>query len=288
MKAKLLAKMISTGAIGVITSGFFGLGFADWTFNASSSNNQTSNIQVTQDWTFSTAPISEGDTIEVDAYGNVTINGESVDGAIDYDGDFELNGGTVTMDIGVNDEGELVVAGFTATSIAITKQTKYAELIFPSSVTINDTSYPITGITSQVSLSIAGTQTSKHVQVVVPEGYSSICDDCFGNISVTKQTAYIYYSLPSTLEYLGNHTFNFSISKTDQHLSGTENVTESGTTYTLTGSYAGTKEQFRTLLAQSAAQYGSGYCFFTGASSNVSITCSNGTLTYNSSGSEVQ
>lgn len=48
--------------------------------------------------------------------------------------------------------------------------------------------------------------------------------------------------------------------------------------------YSGTKEQFKTLIANSAEKYGSGYTFFTGASGNVSVTCSDGEVTYGSNG----
>ena len=48
--------------------------------------------------------------------------------------------------------------------------------------------------------------------------------------------------------------------------------------------YSGTKEQFKTLIYNSADKYGSGYTFFSGASGNVSVTCSDGEVTYRSNG----
>lgn len=250
-------------------SGFFAIAFASWQFNSSDNTAETANVGITS-WSFgSDLPISEGDTIEISNNGTVTINGETVEAEISYpDGNPSTGGGTVSMEIGVVD-GELAVTEYAANNIANNWFSRSATLSFPASIEIDGVTYPILGLSEPVTLDISGTLLSRTIAVNVPEGYKYICDEVFQNVSCDVNTT-INFSLPSTLEYLGYHAFKFGVNRL------TENI-----------SYAGTTTQFKELVTNSATTYGSGYTFFSGATGNISITCSGGTVVYDKNGNYV-
>ena len=75
------------------------------------------------------------------------------------------------------------------------------------------------------------------------------------------------FHLPKSLQYLGYETFKMDINR-----------------LTVVIDYSGTREQFKTLIANSADKYGSGYTFFTGASDYVYVTCSDGEVIYRPNG----
>lgn len=75
------------------------------------------------------------------------------------------------------------------------------------------------------------------------------------------------FNLPVSLRYLGYETFNMDINR-----------------LTVEIKYSGTKEQFKTLIADSTDKYGSEYTFFSGASDYVYVTCSDGEVTYRPNG----
>ena len=261
-----LISLLSILALGVLSSISFG--YASWQFNKSDAPTEVVNAGVTNKWTFhDPIPIEPGQTIKVDENGNVSIDGQTIENAkITYPKDQDLNGGEVTMNIGVDENGDLAVTEYAASNIAGNWFTTNAIVNLPESVSINGTEYPILGLSQPLSMEVGGVLISKNISVNVPEGYKYVCDKAFNTISCVRNTT-MTFNLPASLEYLGYQTFKMNINR-----------------LTVEISYSGTKEQFKTLVANSADKYGSGYTFFSGASGNVSVTCSDGKVTYRSNG----
>lgn len=261
-----LISLISILALGVLSSITFG--YASWQFNKSDAPVEVINAGVTDKWTFhGPLPIEPGQTIKVDEYGNVSIDGQTIENAeITYPEDQVLHGGEVTMSIGVDENGDLAVTEYAASNIAGNWFTTNAIVNLPESVSINGTEYPILGLSQPLSMEVGGVIISKNISVNVPEGYEYVCDKAFNTISCVRNTT-MTFNLPASLKYLGYQTFKMNINR-----------------LTVEINYSGTKEQFKTLITNSADKYGSGYTFFSGASGNVSVTCSDGEVTYRSNG----
>ena len=261
-----LISLISILAFGVFSSITFG--YASWQFNKSDAPVEVVNAGVTNNWTFhDPLPIEPGQTIEVDEDGNVSIDGKTIENAeIKYPKDQDLKGGEVTMNIGVDENGDLAVTEYAASNIAGSWFTSNATVNLPKSVSINGTEYPILGLSKPLSMEVGGVIISKNISVNVPGGYEYVCDKAFNTISCVRNTT-MTFNLPASLKYLGYQTFKMNINQ-----------------LTVNINYSGTKEQFKTLISNSADKYGSGYTFFNGASGNVSVTCSDGEVTYRSNG----
>lgn len=254
------------------------LGYASWQFNASTTPVETVNVGITN-WAFTETPIEPGQTISVDDDGNVYIDGVLVEDAeVTYPNGAQpnTNGGTISYEIGVVD-GELVVTDYSATDIASDWSSflgSNSVVSFPSAIVINGQSYPIMGVSEPVTLEIdkpfsLGLVTTS-LTIEIPEGYKFICDDAFQNLTSVSRNSSVTFSLPSTLEYLGHHAFKMNI-----------------TNCSISITYAGTKQQFKDLINASSAEYGSGYTFFNGANGNITISCSDGNVVYNRSGTYV-
>ena len=242
--------------------------FASWQFNAADTSNDNTSAIITE-WEFAPAPpIEPGQTITIDDDGNVSIDGEPrSDIEITYpDGQTpSTGGGSITYNIGVVD-GELVVTDYTATDLASSFFSTNAVATLPASITIDGQEYAIMGLSQPISLEIQRILLGGSVTINVPEGYRYVCDNAFQGLSSNRgSTATI--NLPSSLEYLGNACFKMNI-----------------TNVTMEIHYAGTKAQFNALVEASKAEYGSNYNFFTGATGNVSVTCSDGNAVYNRNG----
>ena len=261
-----LISLISILALGALSSITFG--YASWQFNKSDAPVEVIYAGVTNKWTFhDPLPIEPGQIIKVDEDGNVSIDGQAVENAeITYPKGQDLNGGEVTMDIGVDENGDLAVTEYAASNIASDWFTSNATVNLPESVSINGTEYPILGLSQPLSMEVGGVIISKNISVNVPEGYEYVCDKAFNTISCVRNTT-MTFNLPASLEYLGYETFKMNINR-----------------LTVEINYSGTKDQFKTLVANSADKYGSGYTFFSDASGNVYVTCSDGEVTYTSDG----
>jgi len=261
-----LISLISILALGVLSSITFG--YASWQFSKSDNSVEVVNAGVTSKWTFhDPLPIEPGQTIEVDEDGSVSIDGQIIEDAdITYPKGQDLNGGEVTMSIGVDENGDLAVTKYAATNIAGAWFTSNATVNLPESVSINGTEYPILGLSEPLSMEVGGVIISKDISVNVPEGYEYVCDKAFNTISCVRNTT-MTFNLPQSLKYLGYQIFKMDINR-----------------LTVEINYSGTKEQFKTLIADSAIKYGSGYTFFSGASDDVSVKCSDGYVTYSSNG----
>ncbi len=261
-----LISLISILALGVLSSIPFG--YASWQFNKSDAPVEVINAGVTDKWTFhDPLPIEPGQTIKVDEYGNVSIDGQTIEDAeITYPEDQVLHGGEVTMSIGVDENGDLAVTEYAASNIAGNWFTTNAIVNLPETVSINGTEYPILGLSQPLSMEVGGVIISKDISVKVPEGYEYLCDKAFNTISCVRNTTMTFH-LPKSLQYLGYETFKMDINR-----------------LTVVIDYSGTREQFKTLIANSADKYGSGYTFFTGASDYVYVTCSDGEVIYRPNG----
>lgn len=260
-------------------SASFLVGYASWQFNKTDNTSEVTNVSVSK-WTF--APIDEGSNIHIDGDGNVTITDEEgnpvpAEAEVTYpDGTtINPNGGTVNIDIGTNENGDLVVTDFSATNLNSSGWFATESAIsFPESIVINGNEYPVVAISTPVTIQTNNSILSaRNCSITVPEGYLSICDDAFQNVTASagflSSTTFTYY-LPSTLEYLGNHAIKVNVSN------GSVNV-----------QYAGTRAQFIELVNASAAAYTGGgtYCFFTATgNTRCTVTCSDRTVTYNQNG----
>ena len=189
---------------------------------------------------------------------------EVEDAEITYPEEQVLHGGEVTMNIGVDENGDLAVTEYAASNIAGNWFTTNATVNLPETVSINGTEYPILGLSQPLSIEVCGVIISKDISVNVPEGYEYVCDNAFNTISCVRNTI-MTFNLPVSLRYLGYETFKMDINR-----------------LTVEIKYSGTKEQFKTLIADSTDKYGSGYTFFSRASDYVSVKCSDGEVTYTS------
>ena len=272
-------KIITISAMLALSIGAsFSLAFASWQFNKADAPETISALGITSNWTFG-SPIEPGSTITIDSDGTISIDGTPIlDATVTYPDGSEPDpgGGTISYDIGVVD-GELVVTNYEATDLNKNGgwfSSSDSTIAFPDHITINGTDYPVVAVSQPVSINLTNHITgSDTVKVVVPEGYRSICDNAFQDISADN-TGFFYgsvpvtYELPTSLEYLGHHAFKLDVSKVD-------------TTIT----YAGTKAQFKALINASASEYGSGYTFFTASDNNrCTVTCSDGNIVYNQNG----
>ena len=260
----------------------FSIAYASWEFNKSDNASEVSNVGVTN-WGF--APIDSGNTIIVDENGNVTIKDEDgnvvpAEAEVTYpDGTtVNTNGGTVEIDIGTNENGDLVVTDYVATDINgnSTWSSGSSSVSFPETIIINGQEYPVVSINTPVSISASNgvIWANNSCSITVPEGYVSICDDAFQNVNAStgflSGSTTFTYSLPASLEYLGNHAIKMNVA------GGSVVV-----------NYAGTKAQFQALASASASAYTGGgtYCFFTAANNNTcTVTCSDGSLTCRQNG----
>ena len=262
-------------------SASFALGFAAWEFNKTDNVAEISNISISN-WTF--APIEEGTNIVIDTDGNGTVTDEdgnviTTDVEVTYpDGtNVDVHGGEVTIDIGTNDEGDLVVTDYHATDVngdtSLFSGGSSSEICFPETIIINGEEYDVVAINTPVTISATNGffWNNNSVSVTVPEGYISICDEAFQNVNastgwlISGSTTFNYH-LPESLQYLGYHAIKLNVSGGS-----------------VTVNYSGTRAQFRALVSASAAAYlGQGtYCFVTGENNNTTctVTCSDGSLT---------
>ena len=138
-----------------------------------------------------------GGAVIIDEEGNetpveVTVNN---DGSVNYaDEDISV---TITQD----DEGNLVVTEFTAETGGFVTFFTGSSVYLPTSITIGDNTYPVTGIAEPLSISFGWSLGGKHVYI--PEGYTYICDNAFEQI-----TDSVTFHMPSTMQYIGHGAFN--------------------------------------------------------------------------------
>lgn len=268
-----LITLLSMATLAVSASVFFA--FASWQFNKTASTPEITDVGVTQ-WEFQ-SPIEPGQVITVDDDGNITIDGQPVpDGEVTYPGGQtpNANGGSINYEVGVDDDGNLVVTEYDASGLNsnyVLFGDSNSVVSLPGSVIINGESYPIVKLSQPIDLDVTKNTwailASSTVEVNIPEGYTYVCDGAFSHLSANRNTAFTF-NLPKSLDYLGNGAFKLNANNCS-----------------VTINYAGTTTEFKNLVNTSAAQFGEGYKFFTGASGRVTVHCYGGDVVYNTNGS---
>lgn len=250
---------------GTLSSALTTKGYAAWTFNSSSNNLNNVNVVVTGEdsWQFSqydsgtTIIINENGTADIiDSEGNTIQENVPITYETDAGNQTIIVDGTTETTINILNDGTVEITSINATttrdwlkslSYVINGQTLY----LPERYTINGEVLEVTKLSSPVEVSGSYVLNYRIVNsIVVPEGYTSLCDYAFYNTYVKDQCS---FSLPSTLEYMGSFCFNNSINPS---------IT-----------YASTVADFITLASNSAADW-----LGTSTSNTTTITCTDGTL----------
>ena len=278
-KHKFKIAFLST-LLALVVGGSFFVAHASWQFNASASPMENIGVAVTN-WTFDDLPVTPENTIVVNSDGSVTIldengNPTELEAEVSYpEGEtVETHGGSVSIELGVVD-GEIVVTDYSATGMNSGSGifgVRDSTIVFPASIEIEGTNYPIVSISEPVEISASnGLIRGSTCDVQIPEGYKTICDDAFQNVSASGSgwgTTTFTFNLPSTLTYLGNHAIKLNVSGGS-----------------VTVNFAGTVAQFKTLVSNSASAYGSGYSFFTASgTTRCTVNCSDSQVVYNQDG----
>ncbi len=198
MKNKFLIAILSLFAA---VAGVFSVGQASWAYTANQANDNYSITAKVPEWQFhDPLPIEPGQTIEIDDNGNVTINGETVEAEIDTDGQDTYDNGDVSIKVGVDEDGNLVLTEFT-TSNSSFWAVFGSDIYLPTAITIDGASYPITGISEALDIELTSAWIGTNT-IHIPEGYTYICDGAFASI-----TAKATFELPSTLVSIGSGAF---------------------------------------------------------------------------------
>jgi hypothetical protein len=251
---------------GTLTSVVISNGYAAWTFNSSSNQLKNVNVLVTDADNWSFLPYESGTTIVIndngtaaiiDSEGNVIEDNIPVTYETDGGQQTVIENGTTQTTINILDDGTVEITSLSATttrnwaqslSYILNGQTLY----LPEQYTVNGTELEVTKLSTPVKISGSVVLNARIVdEVIVPEGYVSLCDYAFYNSYLQENCV---FNLPSTLEYMGALCFNNALNPS---------IT-----------YASTVEDFKTLAANSASNW-----IGQSSSTRTTITCIDGTLT---------
>ncbi len=250
---------------GVMLSSYATKGYAAFTFSAESTSINPVPTVVTN-WTFNNQ--EPGTTIVIDGNGNATISGGEHDGesveityVTDDEGNSLINNGSVTTQIEINEDGTVSITQFDVTpgsgSIGDINYIFYGETLYlPSQYVIDGQVYPVSSLDqplkvekAKLLIGIAAVN-----NVIVPEGYVSLCAEAFYGNNCSFKTP-VAFNLPSTLTSIGYHAIDLADSPKIN--------------------YAGTKAQFRALSNNSGNWVGRS----SGSNNTITVTCSDGNLT---------
>lgn len=205
MKHKILIPLIAlfaaTSIIGTTYSAFV------FNNNIAVENAVTLNLLA---WEFIPADLQPGDIIIINN-GTVTVNGEEVESEIDYgDGDSAYSGdsgATTHLEIHVNDDGSLSITTYDLQPNAALFGTNDGTAYFPQYVNINGEQVQITSIAEPVNFESTRVLfvDSQVNNIVIPEGYTSICNRAFYNCSLANPTT---FSFPLTITTIGSQIIN--------------------------------------------------------------------------------
>lgn len=256
----LLAYSVLFG--GVILNSYANKGYAAFTFSAESTSINQVPTLVTN-WTFNN--LEPGTTIVIDENGNGTINGEQVEITIvtNDDGNDLINNGSVTTQIEINDDGTVSITQFDVTPGSGSTITDINSIIsgetlyLPSQYVIDGQVYPVTSLNQPLKIEgvkiFIGSYSAVN-NVIIPEGYTSLCDEAFYGNNCSFKTP-VTFNFPSTLTSIGVHAIDLA---DDPKIN-----------------YAGTKAQFIEL--SNASPYWVGRS--RGSNNSITVTCSDGSLT---------
>ena len=229
-----------------------GTTYSTWAFINVANNDNIITFHV-PDWHFSESVISEGQVIVVDDDGVMTIDGEVVEsGELENPGDNKsFDNGTVNISVELNDDGELVLTEFTTTPTSTISALFYGSVIYlPSGVSVDGTTYPITGIDQPLNISVSsilGYNTS--VTVNIPDSYTYICGEAFASITGTAT-----FNMPKSIISIGSGAFNPTGNRTTQTIN-----------------YTGTQAEWNSIQKASDWHTGRG---------KIKVVCSDGTINY--------
>ena len=208
--------------------------YSAWTCTQSMSLDNLISVVVLS-WVFNTTPFNEETIIEIDEDGNITIDGELVEAEYTTTGNNDTySNGDVTITIGTNDEGELVLTEFKTSNTNAIFAIFGSSVYLPTSVIIDDVEYPITGIEEPLNINLnsawLGTNT-----IYIPDTYTYICDNAFA--SITSKATFV---IPTSITRIGSGAF----------------MPARNTTQTI--NYAGTQSQWNAINKSSTYENGQG------------------------------
>ncbi len=210
-------------------------GFAAFTYSTQvySYNNA---LLVVTNWTFENeTPFTQETVIEIDNNGNITIDGEEVEGEISTSGDNDTySNGDVTIEVGVDDEGNVVLTEFKTSNTNSFYAIFGSSVYLPTAITIDGVDYPITGISEPLSISLNSTWFGTNT-IYIPDTYTYICAGAFA--SVTNKATFV---MPASIVNIGDGAFM------------------PGSRVTQTINYAGTQTQWNAIEKTSKYENGSG------------------------------
>ena len=224
------------------------LGYASWQFNDDYAYTSHTILGITPSWKID---------MSMDKNGKIYEDGKEI-GVITYDDHYyDTDGGTVTTDISVIDNGKPGVTNYLATQVGsewhiFTDADVYINM--PKGIYNEETGqeFPICGIDHLGSYTtIGGLIRHREVSINIPDTYDFIGNYAFYLVGSDHSDTFIEYNLPSSLTYIGHEAFNFS---TLNHMKDMNDQK-----YKFRVNYAGTAEQFITLINNSKAEYEAKY-----------------------------
>lgn len=234
--------------LGALLTSFISLGYASWQFNDGYININETFLNITGNWKFD---------MSMDANGKIYEDGKEI-GVITYDDNkHDTDGGTVTTDISIIDNGKPGVTNYLATQVGsewhiFTEANVYINM--PKGVYNEEsgTEYPICGIDHLGAYTtIGGLIRHREVTINIPDTYEFIGNYAFYLVGSDHSDTFIEYNIPSSVTYIGHEAFNFS---TLNHMKDMNDQK-----YKFRVNYDGTAEEFINLINNSKAEYEAKY-----------------------------
>ena len=234
--------------LSALLTSFICLGYASWQYNDDYSFSNSTFLNITSNWKFD---------MSMDKNGKVYEDGKAI-GIITYDSDKQdIDGGKVTTDIKVIDNGKAGVTNYLATQVGsewhiFTDANVYINM--PMGIYNEETNeeYPISGIDHLGSYTtIGGLIRHREVTINIPSTYEFVGNYAFYLVGSDHSDTFIEYSLPKSLTYIGHEAFNFSTLNVMKDMNDQK--------YKFRVNYEGTSEEFINLINNSKAEYEAKY-----------------------------
>lgn len=234
--------------LSALLTSFICLGYASWQFNDDAYLTNPSFLNITSGWKFD---------MSMDKHGKIYEDGKEI-GTVVYENDnHDVDGGTVTTDIKVIDNGKAGVTNYLATQVG-----SEWHIITEANVTINmpkgiknsetGEEYPISGIDHLGAYTtVGGLIRHRELTVNIPDTYEFIGNYAFYLVGSDHSDTFIEYNLPKSITYIGHEAFNFS---TLNHMKDMYDQK-----YKFRVNYEGTAEEFIELINNSKAEYEAKY-----------------------------
>ena len=220
MKHKFVIPLVILLSIGSL----FGVTYSAWCFTEQVAVVSPITVEVA-DWNFTLPVLTPGDIVIVNNDGTVTLNGEVIESDLDfgqgggaYSGE---SGANVELQIIVNENGALSIISYDLKPNAALFGTNDGAAYFPQYLNVNGESVPITSISEPVNFEATRVLfvDSQVNNIVIPEGYQTICDKAFYDCSLTGTAS---FEFPSTLTQIGSQIVNVPRNSTwTMHYNGT-------------------------------------------------------------------